>query len=1308
MSLRVDRVQLEIIINNDQARKQLRMLDEEMRQLQKDLKKIPEGTQEWIEKSERLSSIKTQIDNVKREIGITGMTLKELISHQKELNMVLLNMNPNIPQYKQLQQELLETTNRVKELRSGAKQAEGIFSSMFGAITMGELASRAIENLSGGVKNYFKEGIESAIKMADAQKLLLHALDGNKQKYQELIAMASEKAGTTLFSRMEVLEAEKFLALQGRSQEQIRKTITSAMDLSTVTGVILEQAVSDLDGTMEGKLGKSLGKLEKDFKSLSREQLYNGELINMVGEKYKGLAEAEMETTEGKVNQLSKAWQILRRSVGELFTNQGQGKFDGMIEWLTSFLKAVKDNISVVVSLSKVVLVMTAGWAAYKLVLGSVMAYERTAMNIKSAYTAVTGLFTRSKAVEAATVEAAAVANTAEAATATTATGAIVAQTVATEAATAATTALNTATKASPWGFIIGLVTAAAAAIWAFTNSSKSSQEVLNDLSADALKNTAQERVNLEQLIETAKDESRSKEDRQAAIEKLNNISPEYLGNITQENIDTRSSVVAIEEYIKSLERKAMAQAAQKKLVEIEEKLIDVRTNLKAPENKDISAWQQFRTVVKSIFSGTDYDVQLYEDNLKSLNEEEQQLIETKKSLKNIIEKETEVTEKQEKKSVNVTSKIKEMNLEQLEAEKDRLTSLGENIDKTDQMRLREITRMISVKERMIEKEKESNRKIIEQSEQLQQEIQNINEHNLAQRLTETQREIREVEQKYDVLIEKSRKFLRDNANLPESKKQELTVEIDELTIRKNETLKNVLVNREQEFAKDIADIHERLRVAKLSISEKEIYDINQKYDKAIREQTDAVNTAYDDLQETLIREYASGLVSQEEFDRRSIQLEEERSVALEKISKDAEVLNRSRKEETSKSLLTAERRFQEELRSLKEKRQEEYLTGEDKELAKIKAKYAKLKDEYANDATRRLEIEKAVTDEIEAYKEKKARETRQQVSQFLVQETQLLSDTLFTLERNSRDASTSAQLDELGKQKKAELDNKYLSEDQKKSIEEKYQRQEAAIKTKAWKAQQAAAEKQAIINGALAVVNILATMPWADFGVAHAIAIAAVVAKTIAEVAVIRSQKMPQFSEGGYTGKGKPEEPAGVVHKGEYVVPAEQLADPQVRKLVEIIEEKRTGKGFSKGGFTDEATYQIQRDLLKEQSVDHLVKIEFIPPVFKQPPSFNVPEIVKAIRLAPVQAQMELMERQTREMIHNLKLPEVVAKAVSDNRQPSDPGIRQSLDSLTLKLGSLDDLNKTLQTGIRAKMVYTEWEETLKGIDDMKNDTGI
>lgn len=69
-------------------------------------------------------------------------------------------------------------------------------------------------------------------------------------------------------------------------------------------------------------------------------------------------------------------------------------------------------------------------------------------------------------------------------------------------------------------------------------------------------------------------------------------------------------------------------------------------------------------------------------------------------------------------------------------------------------------------------------------------------------------------------------------------------------------------------------------------------------------------------------------------------------------------------------------------------------------------------------------------------------------------------------------------------------------------------------------------------------------------------------------------------FSEGGYTGDGGRMEVAGVVHRGEYVVPQPELRDPYVRSVVASIEARRrtrTSKnalpGFAEGGYAGDAT---------------------------------------------------------------------------------------------------------------------------------------
>lgn len=120
----------------------------------------------------------------------------------------------------------------------------------------------------------------------------------------------------------------------------------------------------------------------------------------------------------------------------------------------------------------------------------------------------------------------------------------------------------------------------------------------------------------------------------------------------------------------------------------------------------------------------------------------------------------------------------------------------------------------------------------------------------------------------------------------------------------------------------------------------------------------------------------------------------------------------------------------------------------------------------------------------------------------------------------------------------------------------------------------------QALINGALAVTNIFATTPKADFGITTYALIAASAISTIASVAKISSTKAPakpKFFYGGSTGTnpalGYDEFGAvtGYVHKNEYVIPEVMTQDPQFANTITWLEANRQQKlrGYVDGGGT-------------------------------------------------------------------------------------------------------------------------------------------
>ena len=61
-----------------------------------------------------------------------------------------------------------------------------------------------------------------------------------------------------------------------------------------------------------------------------------------------------------------------------------------------------------------------------------------------------------------------------------------------------------------------------------------------------------------------------------------------------------------------------------------------------------------------------------------------------------------------------------------------------------------------------------------------------------------------------------------------------------------------------------------------------------------------------------------------------------------------------------------------------------------------------------------------------------------------------------------------------------------------------------------------------------------------------------------LAKSAFMGGKKEEGYQAGGYTGDGDRREAAGIVHKGEYVIPADGMDNPNIRQLIDILESAR------------------------------------------------------------------------------------------------------------------------------------------------------
>lgn len=141
-----------------------------------------------------------------------------------------------------------------------------------------------------------------------------------------------------------------------------------------------------------------------------------------------------------------------------------------------------------------------------------------------------------------------------------------------------------------------------------------------------------------------------------------------------------------------------------------------------------------------------------------------------------------------------------------------------------------------------------------------------------------------------------------------------------------------------------------------------------------------------------------------------------------------------------------------------------------------------------------------------------------------------------------------------------AALEAQQLAE--KAAMEAKYEADKKAANSKAAKLAKQQAIVDAIINTALSVLNALATSkPFLPMG-----PIMAAVAGALGAVQIALIAKQPTYATGGYTGDGDVNQPAGIVHAGEYVVPQKVVRNPAAASMIETLEGMRL-RGYADGG---------------------------------------------------------------------------------------------------------------------------------------------
>lgn len=143
---------------------------------------------------------------------------------------------------------------------------------------------------------------------------------------------------------------------------------------------------------------------------------------------------------------------------------------------------------------------------------------------------------------------------------------------------------LNIVIGANPLGAFLAVITAVTTALVLYRqklDDAAIAQNKINDIKKEAAAKSAEEETHIRTLIDAAKDETLSMDERRKAVNKLNQIIPNYNAQLDTTTGKYKANKKALDSYLKSLQRKYELEGAKDELKRIGREIAKERVNLR-------------------------------------------------------------------------------------------------------------------------------------------------------------------------------------------------------------------------------------------------------------------------------------------------------------------------------------------------------------------------------------------------------------------------------------------------------------------------------------------------------------------------------------------------------------------------------------------------------------------------------------------------------------------------------------------------------------------------------------------------------
>jgi len=248
--------------------------------------------------------------------------------------------------------------NTKMNTQGAEKGAKDLVKSLGNLIKMGGSLGGVLSGINKGLKistKVIKETTDALNAQIKAEKQLEVAANANpyldKKSVQELKNYASQLQSISTVGDEQILPLMSQLASAGRTQEEIQSILSAALDVSASGLMSLDGAVKQLNATFSGNVGEMAHQIT-ELKDLTAEELENGKAVDIIAQKYKGIAE-ETTAATGSFEQMKNAQGDFNEAVGkitkptsELWNKFWKGWYERGIESVEKINKWLGTNIT--------------------------------------------------------------------------------------------------------------------------------------------------------------------------------------------------------------------------------------------------------------------------------------------------------------------------------------------------------------------------------------------------------------------------------------------------------------------------------------------------------------------------------------------------------------------------------------------------------------------------------------------------------------------------------------------------------------------------------------------------------------------------------------------------------------------------------------------------------------------------------------------------------------------------------------------------------------------------------------------------